>query len=122
MFFTFFLSLGASFKALMTKEDADGTTEILACLFWMVNLTVIRRPFQSPVFLAISSEIFFGARPNGPILGARAAVAAPSPPVTLKIFFVGSVELQIDLGKYSLYFLLLTFSKGINFFIGDKNT
>lgn len=31
-----------------------------ACLFWMVSLTVILRPFQSPVALAMSSPTFFG--------------------------------------------------------------
>lgn len=29
-FFCFFLSLGGSFKALMIREAADGTTEIVA--------------------------------------------------------------------------------------------
>jgi hypothetical protein len=58
---TFFLSLGASLRALITSDDADGTTAIVACLFLMVSLTVILKPFQSPVFLAISSDIFFGA-------------------------------------------------------------
>jgi hypothetical protein len=61
LFLTFFLSLYGSLRALMTKADADGTTSILACLFWTVNLTVILKPFQSVVPLAISSEIFFGA-------------------------------------------------------------
>ena len=44
----------------MMREAALGTTEILACLFWIVNLTVILRPFQSAVFLAMSSPTFFG--------------------------------------------------------------
>jgi hypothetical protein len=94
----------------MTSAEADGTTSILATLFWTVSLTVILKPFQSVVPLAISSEIFLGAylmyitvsitlyqkdmynkkqkkltKPKGPILGARAAVAAPSPPVTLRM-------------------------------------
>lgn len=29
----------------MTSEDAEGTTDTAACRFWMVNLTVTRRPF-----------------------------------------------------------------------------
>lgn len=44
----------------MIREAADGTTEIVACLFWMVRHTVIFNPFQSPVALAISSPTFFG--------------------------------------------------------------
>jgi hypothetical protein len=48
------------FNALMTKEEADGTTATVACRFWMVSWTVTRRPFQSPVAFAISSPIFFG--------------------------------------------------------------
>ncbi len=42
MFFSFFLSRGGSFKALMTSEDADGTTDTAACRFWIVSLTVTR--------------------------------------------------------------------------------
>jgi hypothetical protein len=30
---TFFLSLGGSLRHLMTNEEADGNTSILACLF-----------------------------------------------------------------------------------------
>ena len=111
LFLTFFLSLGASLRARMTKADADGNTAIVAALFCTVSCTVILKPFQSPVDLAMSSEIFLGAysycikkclpkkreknkqnnsffkltKPSGPIFGARAAVAAPSPPVTLRI-------------------------------------
>ena len=40
---------------------------------------------QSPVALAISSPTFFGDRPRGPILGARAEEAPTSPPVALKV-------------------------------------
>ena len=39
---------------------------------------------QSPVAFAISSPTFFGERPRGPILGARADEAPTSPPVALK--------------------------------------
>lgn len=45
MFFSFFRSRGGSFRALMTREDAEGTTETAACRFWIVSLTVTRRPF-----------------------------------------------------------------------------
>ena len=89
----------------MTREDAEGTTDTAACRFWMVSLTVTRNPFcrtdmlayvvnsgvawpvdhtQSPVALAMSSPTFFGDRPRGPILGARAEEAPTSPPVALK--------------------------------------
>ena len=60
LFLTFFLSRGGSFKALTIREAADGTTEIVACLFWIVRHTVIFNPFQSPVALAISSPTFLG--------------------------------------------------------------
>ncbi len=40
---------------------------------------------QSPVALAISSPTFFGDRPRGPILGARAEEAPTSPPVALRV-------------------------------------
>lgn len=59
-FLTFFRSRGGSFKALMISEAADGTTEMVAWRFWMVKHTVIFKPFQSPVALAMSSPIFFG--------------------------------------------------------------
>ena len=44
----------------MTREEAEGTTDTLACRFWMVRHTVILRPFQSPVAFAMSSPIFLG--------------------------------------------------------------
>jgi len=81
MFFSFFRSRGGSFRALMTREEAEGTTETAACRFWMVSLMVTRRPFQSPVAFAISSPTFLGDRPRGPILGARVAEDPTSPPV-----------------------------------------
>lgn len=60
MFLTFFLSLGGSLRALMMREAADGTTLIVACLFWIVKQTVIFKPFQSAVALAMSSPTFLG--------------------------------------------------------------
>ncbi|KAI1645749.1 uncharacterized protein F4817DRAFT_168813 [Daldinia loculata] len=45
IFFSFFLSRGGSFNALMMREDAVGTTETAACRFWIVSFTVTRRPF-----------------------------------------------------------------------------
>merc|ERR1719470_747485 len=84
MFFTFLRSLGGSFKALMTRAAADGTTEQVACLFWILSCTVTFKPFQSPVALAMSSPIFLGDRPRGPTLGAREEVAPTSPPTALR--------------------------------------
>ena len=80
MFFTFFLSLGGSLSALMIRAAAEGTTEQVACLFWIFSCTVTFRPFQSWVALAMSSPIFLGERPRGPTLGARELVAPTSPP------------------------------------------
>lgn len=45
----------------MISDEADGTTDTCACRFWMVSWTVTRKPFQSPVALAMSSPTFFGA-------------------------------------------------------------
>lgn len=45
MFFSFLRSRGGSLRARMMREEAVGTTETAACLFWMVSLTVTRRPF-----------------------------------------------------------------------------
>merc|ERR1719290_532356 len=84
MFFTFLRSLWGSFRALMIMDEAEGTTDTLACLFWIVSWTVIFRPFQSPVAFAMSSPTFLGDRPNGPILGARVEVAPTSPPTALR--------------------------------------
>merc|ERR1712037_904383 len=84
MFFTFLRSRGGSFSALMMSAAAEGTTSTLACLFLMVSLTVTLRPFHSCVALAMSSPIFLGDRPSGPTLGARADVAATSPPTALR--------------------------------------
>ena len=60
----------------------------------MVSFTVILRPFQSPVALAMSSPTFFGDRPRGPILGVRADVAPTSPPVHPHDFDLAGVELR----------------------------
>ena len=95
----------------MIKEAAEGTTEMVACLFWMVKQTVIFKPFQSEVALAMSSPTFLGdynqnkkktctninkycsqfaltlktlTKPNGPILGAKEEVAPTSPPTQRK--------------------------------------
>lgn len=45
MFFSFFRSRGGSFRALMMRDEAVGTTETAACRFWIVSLTVTRKPF-----------------------------------------------------------------------------
>ena len=60
LFLTFFLSLGGSFRARMTRDEALGTTLTLAWRFWMVSLTVIFSPFHSWVALAMSSPTFLG--------------------------------------------------------------
>lgn len=49
-----FLSLGGSLKALMFRTKAEVTISIWAWLFWMVRLSVILRPAQWPVALAMS--------------------------------------------------------------------
>ncbi|KAL8029804.1 hypothetical protein ABFS82_14G243600 [Erythranthe guttata] len=83
MFLVFFRSRSGSLSALMTSAAAEGTTVTFACRFWTVSLTVTRRPFQSlAVSLAMSSPIFLGERPSGPIFGARELAAPTSPPVT----------------------------------------
>jgi len=64
----FLRSRGGSFNALITSAPADGTTDTFAWRFCTVSFTVTRRPFQSlAVSLAMSSPIFFGDRPRGPI-------------------------------------------------------
>merc|ERR1711950_119367 len=77
----------------MTRAAAEGTTEQVACLFWIFNCTVTLRPFQSAVALAMSSPIFLGDKPSGPTLGAKAEVAATSPPTAL------STTILISLGS-----------------------
>ncbi|CAY79105.1 hypothetical protein P301_E10166 [Saccharomyces cerevisiae P301] len=108
-FLSFFLSLGGSFKAVMTKEEADGTTEAAACLFWIFNWTVTLIPLNSLVALAISSPTFFGDRPKGPIFGAKAAEAPTSPPTALRYKYLTS--LGSNFGGIFVYplFLLSTF-------------
>merc|ERR1719348_1666786 len=91
MFFTFLRSLGGSFSALITRAAAEGTTEQVACLFWIFSWTVTLRPFQSPVALAMSSPIFLGDKPRGPTLGAREEVAPTSPPTALRYTYLTSL-------------------------------
>lgn len=57
-------------SALMTSDEADGTTLTAACRFWIVSWTVTRRPLESAVAFAMSSPTFLGDRPSGPIFGA----------------------------------------------------
>ena len=73
----------------MIRAEAEGTTSIWACLFRMVSFNVILRHFQSPVALVMSSPTFFGDRPRGPILGARADVALTSSPEVNDFDLVG---------------------------------
>lgn len=139
MFFSFFLSRGGSLRALMTREDAEGTTETAACRFWIVSLTVTRRPFylavsrmywskcphsirtQSPVAFAISSPTFFGERPRGPILGARADEAPTSPPVALRVLqnaISAHVHAKRELEIYRAITYISLTSLGSNFGAG----
>lgn len=60
LFFSFFLSLAGSLRALITRADALGTTSTVATLFWMISLTVTFIPFHSRVPFAISSPTFLG--------------------------------------------------------------
>ena len=65
----------------MTSADAVGTTLTFACLFCTVRQQVTLRPFQSfAVSFAMSSPIFFGDSPSGPIFGASDEAAPTSPP------------------------------------------
>merc|ERR1719369_1630356 len=91
IFFTFFLSLGGSLSAFITRAAAEGTTEQVACRFWIFNWTVTLRPFQSWVALAMSSPIFLGDSPRGPTLGAKELVAPTSPPTALRYTYLISV-------------------------------
>merc|ERR1712107_703054 len=75
MFFTFLRSLGDSFKALMTRAAAEGTTEQVACLFWILSCTMTLRPFQSAVALAMSSPILGGKTKRTDLGGKRAGGA-----------------------------------------------
>ena len=101
-FLTFFLSLGGSFRALIMRADALGTTSTVAWRFLMVSLHVIFRPFQSPVALAISSPTFFGDRPRGPTLGARVEVAPTSPPTALRYTVTQTISLVTDVTSHKL--------------------
>lgn len=69
------------------KSDCDSQTflnlKCRQCLF-STRLGVCDMRTQSPVALAISSPTFFGDRPKGPILGAKADEAPTSPPVALR--------------------------------------
>merc|ERR1719495_2029983 len=105
MFFTFFLSLGGSFRALMIRAAALGTTEHWACLFWILSWTVTFSPFHSWVAFAMSSPIFLGDRPRGPTLGAREEVAPTSPPTALRYTYLTS--LGSNLGGIFYWLLVL---------------
>merc|ERR1719369_1276450 len=88
---TFFLSLGGFLSALMRRAAALGTTSTCATRFWIVNWTVIFRPFHACEALAISSPIFLGDRPRGPTLGANEDVAPTSPPIARSFTILISV-------------------------------
>ncbi len=57
MFFSFFRSRGGSLSARMIRDEAVGTTDTAACRFWIVSLTVTRRPFYSERFPSESCQI-----------------------------------------------------------------
>ena len=59
-FFSFLRSRLGSLSARITRAAAEGTTDTVAFLFWIVNLTVTFRPMKSLVPLAMSSPTFFG--------------------------------------------------------------
>merc|ERR1719159_965820 len=80
MFFVFLRSRMGSFKALMTRLVALGTTSTFAARFWMVRRTVTRIPFQALVPLTMSSPTFLGDIPRGPTFGAKTEDGACSPP------------------------------------------
>lgn len=89
---TFFLSLAGSLRALTTNDAAEGMTDTFATLFCTVSFTVTRSPFQSlAVSLAISSPIFLGERPRGPIFGANDEAAPTSPPVRFQCISLDEV-------------------------------
>lgn len=95
----FFLLLFVSwwfFEGFDDQDKGKGTTSIWVCLFWIVNFTVILRPIQSPVALAISSQTVFGDRPRGPILGPRADMAPTSPLVHLRYMTLISLGLNFN--------------------------
>ena len=77
----FLRSLIGSFNALITNADADGITDIVAWRFAISIRITTPIPFQSIVAFAISSPNFLGDIPNGPILGAKTAGGAGSPPL-----------------------------------------
>merc|ERR1711911_53620 len=89
----------------MIRAAAEGTTDTWACLFWILSWTVTLSPFQSAVFLAMSSPIFFGDRPRGPTLGAREEVAPTSPPTALRYTYLTS--LGSNLGGIFYWLLVL---------------
>ena len=96
MFFCLFLTLHGSLRAFITRVEAEGTTSIWACMFWMVSFIVILVPIQSPVALAVSSPTVYGDRPRGPILGAREDLAPTSPLVHLR--YTNLISLGSNLG------------------------
>lgn len=80
-----FVSLGGSLRALIIRAEAEGTTSIWACLFWM-NGQFHCNPETLPITSCLGNVItnLFGDKPRGLILGARANVALTSPPVHLR--------------------------------------
>merc|ERR1712196_745012 len=82
MFFTFLRSLGGSFRALITRAVAEGTTSTVTLRFCTWSLQVTFMPFHSLVALHRSSPTDLGDSFMGPTLGARAGTGGTSPPGT----------------------------------------
>merc|ERR1719221_375381 len=91
MFFVFLRSRIGSLSSLISREDALGSMSTFAALFWIVSLTVMRIPFHPPEFLMMSSPIFFGDIPRGPIFGAKTELGAASPPYCRTYTYVTAV-------------------------------
>merc|ERR1719195_1235486 len=84
MFLVFFLSRRGSFRALITRLVALGSTSTFAWRFWIESRTVTRMPFHWLVPLTMSSPTFLGDMPSGPTLGASTDDGACSPPYCRK--------------------------------------
>ena len=85
-------------RALTTKEAAEGMTDTFAILFCTVSFTVTLNPFHSfAVSFAMSSPIFLGDSPRGPIFGANEEAAPTSPPASRnEAFYFRSIPMGRD--------------------------
>lgn len=60
MWFCLFLSLGGALGVLIIKADVEGTPSIWDRQLWVVSFTIILRPFQPLVPLAMTSPTLLG--------------------------------------------------------------